>query len=215
MSPRTTLRLSIVATIVATLVAAGGSRESATDQEVPAKTAGATTTYGIDDTHSMALFRVQHMGAGAFWGMFNDLKGTVTYSPGTDLALDVTIDALSVDSNNAKLDQHLKSPDFFNVKEHPSMTFKSVSSKSSGENRFDVTGDLTIRGTTKRVTVPIVCLGVADLGMGSRAGFEAEFTINRSEYGVSYGAAKGAVSDATRVIVAIEGVSKRAESAAP
>ena len=178
-------------------------------QAAPAK-ASSASTYEIDDTHSMALFRVQHMGAGAFWGMFNDVKGTVTYAAGSELSFDVTIDAQSVDSNNAKLDQHLKSPDFFNTKEFPAMTFKRTSSKMVSEGKWEVTGDLTIRGKSKSVTVPIECLGEVDMGMGKRAGFEAEFTINRGDFGVNYGVEKGALSNATRVIVAIEGVANRA-----
>lgn len=177
--------------------------KQATSKPTPVAT---TNTYKIDDTHSMAIFRVKHMGAGAFWGMFNDLEGTVSYTPDTALALDVTIDITSVDSNNSKLDQHLKSPDFFNVKEFPTMTFKSESSKSLGNGSFDVTGSLTIRGVTKKVTVPVSYLGAADLGMGARAGFEAEFTINRADFGINYGVEKGSIGNATRVIVAIEGV---------
>ncbi len=165
-----------------------------------------SSSYKIDDTHSMALFRVQHMGAGAFWGMFNDLHGTVSYTPEATLTLDVTIDIASVDSNSDKLDQHLKSPDFFNAKEFPTMSFKSESSKPTGSGSFDVTGALTIRGVTKTITVPVAFLGAADRGMGARAGFEAEFTINRSDFGVTYGVEKGAIGNATRVIVAIEGV---------
>lgn len=189
----------------------GSEKAQATPPAAAASTTrAAAVSYTIDDTHSMAIFRVQHMGAGAFWGLFNNLSGTVNYTADSSIAIDVTIDTTSVDSNNAKLDQHLKSPDFFNVKEFPTMSFKSVSSKSLGDGRFEVTGDLTIRGVNKSMTVPVACLGVADLGMGARAGFEAEFMINRSDFGVHYGVEKGAVANATRVIVAMEGVSKPA-----
>ncbi len=197
-----------LATIAVPLVLVGLARAPQAAKPATAATPAAdSSTYRIDDTHSMAIFRVQHMGAGAFWGMFNDLDGTVTYTPDSSIALDVTIDTGSVDSNNPKLDQHLKSPDFFNAKEFPAMTFKSTSAKSLGGGKFDVTGDLTIRGVTKSVTVPVACLGSGDMGMGTRAGFEAEFTINRADYGVSYGVEKGAVANSTRIIVAIEGVS--------
>jgi len=163
-------------------------------------------TYGVDDVHSMALFRVQHLGAGQFWGMFNSLKGTATYEPGKSLAMDVSIDTTSVDSGNTKLDEHLSSPDFFDVKEFPSMTFKSVSSEMKSANLWHVTGDLTIRGMTRSVTVPVEVTGVSNTRMGARAGFEAVFNIKRSEYGVSYGVENGSLGDDTRVIVAIEGI---------
>lgn len=170
----------------------------------PAASAAGPVTYGVDDVHSMALFRVHHLGAGQFWGLFNDIKGTATYEPGKTLSMDVSIDTASVDSGNAKLDQHLASPDFFDAKEFPSMTFKSTSSELKSGNLWNVTGDLTIRGTTKRVTVPVEVTGVSNTRMGARAGFEAVFTIKRSEYGVSYGVENGSLGDDTRVIVAIE-----------
>lgn len=166
--------------------------------------AAGPVTYGVDDVHSMALFRVQHLGAGQFWGLFNDIKGTATYEPGKSLSLDVSIDTASVDSGNTKLDQHLASPDFFDAKEFPSMTFKSASSEMKSANLWHVTGDLTIRGTTKRVTVPVEVTGVSNTRMGARAGFEAVFNVKRSEYGVSYGVENGSLGDDTRVIVAIE-----------
>lgn len=198
------LLVALVATVSLMPLAAwqGSTNAPTTAPSAPAQ------TFDIDDTHSMALFRVRHMGAGAFWGLFNDLSGTVDFVPGASLALNVEIKTDSVDSNNEKLDRHLKSPDFFNTKEFPTMSFRSTGSKPDGENRFLVTGDLTMRGITKSITVPVECLGVADMGMGARGGFEATFDLKRSEFGVSYGAEKGAISDSTRVVVAIEGVAR-------
>ncbi|MFO0961503.1 MAG: YceI family protein [Phycisphaerales bacterium] len=164
-------------------------------------------TATIDDVHSMALFRVQHMGAGAFWGRFNDVSGTFTFTPGsTDgMLFDVTIKADSVDSGNNNLNTHLRSPDFFAAKDFPTLTFKSTGAKKTGENTFDLMGDLTIRGVTKPVTAKLEYVGMANMGMGVRAGFEATFTIKRSEFGVKYGVDKGAVGDDVRVIVGLEG----------
>lgn len=174
-------------------------------QEKPAAAEG-PTTYSIDDVHSMALFRVHHLGAGQFWGLFNSVKGTATYDAGKSLSLDVTIDAASIHSGNDKLDQHLMSPDFFDVKEFPSMTFKTLSSTHKGGSMWELSGDMTIRGKTQRVTVPVECTGVSTTRMGARAGFEATFTIKRSDYGVSYGVENGSVGDETRIVVSIEGV---------
>lgn len=206
----------ITMSLVACSVAAGASiatlrtdaHASAEQGKAPAAqsadTAAGPVTYGVDDVHSMALFRVHHLGAGQFWGLFNDIKGTATYEPGKSLSMDVSIVTASVDSGNTKLDQHLASPDFFDAKEFPSMTFKSASSELKSGSLWLVTGDLTIRGTTKRITVPVEATGVSNTRMGARAGFEAVFSIKRSEYGVSYGVENGSIGDDTRVIVAIE-----------
>lgn len=212
LSRRPVVTLSLMASAVAAGAAVASLRidayASSTQAPAPqvAEAASGPVTYGVDDVHSMAIFRVQHLGAGQFWGMFNSIKGTATYEPGKSLSMDVSIDTSSVDSGNAKLDEHLASPDFFDVKEFPSMTFKSVSSEMKSANLWHVTGDLTMRGTTRRVTVPVEVTGVSNTRMGARAGFEAVFNIKRSEYGVSYGVENGSLGDDTRVIVAIEGI---------
>jgi polyisoprenoid-binding protein YceI len=212
LSRRPVITLSLMASAVAAGAAIASLRTDAhaSGAQAPApqsaEAASGPVTYGVDDVHSMAIFRVQHLGAGQFWGMFNSIKGTATYEPGKSLAMDVSIDTSSVDSGNTKLDEHLSSPDFFDVKEFPSMTFKSVSSEMKSANLWHITGDLTMRGTTKSVTVPVEVTGVSNTRMGARAGFEAVFNIKRSEYGVSYGVENGSLGDDTRVIVAIEGI---------
>lgn len=212
LSRRPVITLSLMASAVAAGAAIASLRTDAhaSGAQAPApqsaEAASGPVTYGVDDVHSMAIFRVQHLGAGQFWGMFNSIKGTATYEPGKSLAMDVSIDTSSVDSGNTKLDEHLSSPDFFDVKEFPSMTFKSVSSEMKSANLWHVTGDLTMRGTTRSVTVPVEVTGVSNTRMGARAGFEAVFNIKRSEYGVSYGVENGSLGDDTRVIVAIEGI---------
>ena len=208
--PVVTLSLMASAALAGAAIASLRTDAQASAAQAPAaqgaEAATGPVTYGVDDVHSMALFRVHHLGAGQFWGVFNDIKGTATYEAGKSLSMDVSIDTASVDSGNGKLDEHLASPDFFDAKEFPTMTFKSVSSEMKSANLWHVTGDLTIRGTTKRVTVPVEVTGVSSTRMGARAGFEAVFSIKRSEYGVSYGVENGALGDDTRVIVAIEGI---------
>jgi len=172
-------------------------------------TATATETFKVDAVHSTALFRVHHLGAGRFWGRFNDLSGTITTGEGgTGLALDVTINTESVDTSNQKLDDHLRSPDFFNAKEFPTMTFKSTAVRPAGSGTFDVTGDLTIRGKTKSITARVEWTGTASMGMGKRCGFEARFTISRSEFEVMYGVENGMVGDEVDVIVGLEAVQR-------
>lgn len=189
------------------IVATGFSQQEPSGQSATdIKSTDTPTTFEVDDVHSMALFRVQHMGAGRFWGLFNDVSGTVQYSPEKSLSLNITIQTESVDSNNEQLDRHLKSPDFFNSVEFPQMTFVSVSAKLIENARFEVVGDLTIRGVKKRVTVPVECSSISKLGGAIRAGFEASFEIKRSDFGVSYGVEKKMLGDETRIIVSIEGI---------
>ncbi|MEP0842647.1 MAG: YceI family protein [Phycisphaerae bacterium] len=162
-------------------------------------------TYKIDSVHSTTVFRIKHSNVSYFWGRFNAISGTVAYSPSAPeaTAFDVTIRTDSIDTANPGRDNHLKGPDFFNAKQFPTMTFKSKSAKRTGESKVDVTGDLTIHGVTKEVTIPIVCTGSGKgRGGGALVGFETMFTINRSDYGMKY--MVGPLGDDVRVVVAIE-----------
>ncbi|MDA0802172.1 MAG: YceI family protein [Planctomycetota bacterium] len=161
-------------------------------------------TLSTDPVHSCALFRVRHMGAGYFWGRFNGVTGTVTQDGETSLAMDISISIESVDSGNDQLDAHLKSPDFFNGVEFPSMTFKSAASLYKGNGVFEVTGALTIKTVSKQITVSVESFGGSDFGRGFKSGYETAFTIKRSEFGVDYGVEKGVLGDEVRVVVAIE-----------
>ena len=162
-------------------------------------------TYDVDAVHSTALFRVQHAQAGQFWGRFNDVNGTVTYTPEKPehFAFDIDIDLESVDSGHDKLDQHLKSPDFFNAKEFEKMSFKSTECERLGQTVWDVTGDLTMNGVTKPVVAVVRFTGTGEV-MGRRAGFEAEFDLKRSDFNQMYGIEKGVLGDQVRVVVAME-----------
>jgi len=171
--------------------------------------------YTIDGVHSKALFRVQHLGAGRFWGRFNDVSGTVLFDRGVEIRMDVAIRTESVDSGNKDLNKHLMSPDFFNAKEPAcaTMTFKSSGCAMGDKGIYMVTGDLTIHGVTKQVTVPVEFTGAADMGQGARAGFETTFSIKRSEYGMNWGVEKGMLGDEVRITVALEGVEGEADPA--
>ena len=163
--------------------------------------------YTVDSVHSAAMFRVQHAQAGQFWGRFNDVNGVVTYTPDKEqhFSFDINVDLESVDSGHDKLDQHLKSPDFFNAKEFGKMTFKSTEVERLGQNVWDVAGDLTMNGVTKTVVAVVRFTGTGEV-MGRRAGFEAEFDIKRSDFGQNYGIEKGSLGDTTRIIVGLEAV---------
>jgi polyisoprenoid-binding protein YceI len=203
-------KICIASLVVATPLALLAAGSSSAPQETPAAaTIPATTnsrTWKVDDVHSMAMFRVQHMGAGMFWGRFDDVSGTVTTTgSGPDaIAFDITIDPASISSGNDKLNAHLKSPDFFSVKEFPSMTFKSTSAKRGADGMWDVTGDLTMHGVTKSIAAKIEVTGMAKGRSGDAAGFEATFVVDRSQFGMNYGVEKGAIGKDVRVIVGLE-----------
>lgn len=165
-------------------------------------------TFQIDAIHSKALFRVHHLGAGMFYGRFNDVTGTIHFDAASEAGpdFDVVVDVNSVDTGNEKLDGHLKSPDFFNAKEHPKLTFRSKSSKKVKDRIYEVTGDLTINGVTKPLTLQVEWTGSSDMGRGKRCGFETIFQIKRSDFGVKYGLDNGGLGDDVRVIVSLEGM---------
>ena len=173
--------------------------------------ASATTTvpdtiWKIDDTHSMGLFRVQHFGAGMFWGRFDGVTGTITTSgtPIENISFNVSIDTNSISSANKDLDSHLRSPDFFSVKEFPEMNFKSTSTKKLEGNMWEVAGTITIHGITKPHVVQMELTGQSESARGKKIGFEAVFTIDRSEFGMTYGIEKNAIGKSVRIIVALE-----------
>ncbi len=164
----------------------------------------AADSYKIDPVHSAVMFRVHHWGAGHTWGRFNKFEGTVSLDAAdpAKTTVNFTVDMESVDSNSADRDKHLKSPDFFNSKQFPTATFKSTSVKASGDN-LDVTGDLTIRGITKPVTIAMKKTGEGKDPKGTQlAGAEGTFTIKRSEFDVKFGIP--GVSDEVLMTIALE-----------
>ncbi len=178
-------------------------------QTVAKQTSTAATAWKIDDTHSMGLFRVQHFGAGMFWGRFDGVTGTITTSgtPMETLALNVVIDTNSVSSANKDLESHLRIPDFFSVKEFPEMSFVSTSAKKLEGSTWSVNGNFTLHGITKPITVNIELTGQSESARGNKIGFEAVFTIDRSEFGMTYGTEKNSIGKSVRIIVALEATS--------
>jgi polyisoprenoid-binding protein YceI len=153
----------------------------------PAKTG----TYTIDKAHSEATFQVRHL-VTKVRGRFPDFTGTVQYNAEQPEASSVTftIDAGSVDTNTADRDAHLRSEDFFHAEKHPQITFVSSKIVKKSDDDFDVQGTLTIRGVSKDITLPVTFLGGAkDPWGGSRIGFEAEYTLNRKDFGLMWNAA--------------------------
>ena len=173
--------------VASTLLVGAAVTQDTKPAQAPSAAAAGITVYTIDDVHSCALFRVKHAAASQFWGRFNDVAGTFTVADDPSrMAFSVEIKVDSVDTAEPKLDGHLKSPDFFNAAEFPTMKFTSKSAKkAAGENMFEVSGDLTMHGVTKPVTAMVELTGVSEM-MGGRAGIEAIFTVKRSEFGMTF-----------------------------
>ncbi|MBX3388562.1 MAG: YceI family protein [Phycisphaeraceae bacterium] len=162
--------------------------------------------YKVDPVHTSAVFGVKHNGVSNFYGRFNKTGGTFNVDPAdpSKSFIDITIETDSVDTANANRDKHLKSGDFFAVTEFPTMSFKSKSFKKTGDGTYDVTGDLTIRGKTTEVIVPVTDTGHGKARNGEVAGFETRFRINRSDYGVSFMVGPG-LSDEVSILFSAEG----------
>ncbi len=122
-----------------------------------APSAALASEWTIDPSHSTAQFSVRHMMMATVRGTFDKLTGTVNLDDKdpTKSTLEVKIDATSINTRDAKRDAHLKSPDFFDVANHPEITFKSTKIAKAGKDKFKVTGDLTMRGVTKPVTLDV------------------------------------------------------------
>lgn len=169
----------------------------------------AADTYKVDGAHSFVVFKVKHLNVGHAYGRFNQVEGSVVLDEAKpeSSTIHVTVKTDSVDTANAKRDAHLKGPDFFNVKEFPTIEFKSKSVKKNGED-YEATGDLTLHGVTKEQTVTFKKIGAGkDPWGGTRAGAEAHFTIKRSEFGMKF--MLEGVSDEVEITVAVEGVKEK------
>jgi polyisoprenoid-binding protein YceI len=146
----------------------------------------AIETYNIDPVHSSVGFSVRHF-LTKVPGIFTKFSGTITVDRDNleNSSVEATIDVGSVSTNNEKRDGHLKTPDFFDAANFSTITFKSTAWKKTGDNTFDVTGDLTIRGTTKPVVLKVDLLGFGPGMMGAQlSGWDASATINREDFGV-------------------------------
>ncbi len=165
----------------------------------------AAETYRIDPVHSSVVFRVKHSNVSYFHGRFNKIAGTFTFDPdAANLGFDVTIETDSIDSNNPGRDKHLKSPDFFNAVEFPTITFKSSKVKSTAPDHFEMIGTLNLHGVSLPITVALEHTGAGEVRGGYARGFEGVFTIKRSEFGMT-GYLDG-LGDEVRVTVSLEGI---------
>jgi polyisoprenoid-binding protein YceI len=173
-----------------------------------------TTVWQIDPVHTTVEFAVRHMMIATVRGHFSKVSGTVGFDPEADPSTwwtDITIDAASIDTREEQRDNHLRSPDFLDVANHPTITFKSkrVEVLSPDKRRFRVVGDLTIRGITREEVLEAEYLGrVKDPYGNERVGFSATTTINRKDYGANWNMVLEAggfiVGDELKVTIEVE-----------
>jgi len=175
-----------------------------------ALSAAATTVsaaeYQVDPAHTTVQFVIGHLGISQTVGRFNAFSGSynIDEQEPSKVSVEFKIDTTSIDSNHEKRDQHLRSPDFLDVKQFPEMHFKSTAYEGNGEQGV-LKGDLTLRGETRPVEFAIVKVGEGkDPWGGYRSGFNATATINRSDFGVTYFIP--GVTDETQIQLFVEGI---------
>jgi polyisoprenoid-binding protein YceI len=155
------------------------------------QTATAVSTLEIDRSHSDVTFQVRHL-LSKVRGRFNEFSGTIEFDESTprNSRVDVTIQAASIDTGEADRDRHLRSADFFDVEKYPTLRFVSTSVTPRDGHTYDVAGDLTIHGVTREVVLPAAYLGAASDPWGNtKSVFEAELTLNRKDFGLTWNAA--------------------------
>jgi polyisoprenoid-binding protein YceI len=165
--------------------------------------------FSVDPVHSSMFFRISHLGIAPFYGRFDKISGNFTWDQDNSAASSfaVEIDTASVNTNVAKRDDHLRSPDFFNAKEHPAITFKSTGLTKAGD-AWELAGDLTISGKTRPIKAALKFGGEKNVGKemgGIRAGFDISFAIKRTDFGVNYGVDAEMLGDDVQIMLGLEG----------
>jgi polyisoprenoid-binding protein YceI len=164
--------------------------------------------YTVDPTHTSVVFAVSHLGYSYTYGRFNKVAGNFTFDAASPASgqFSIDIDAASLDSNDQKRDQHLRSADFFNVRQFPAIQFRSTGVRQ-GENGVQLSGDFTMHGVTRQITIPLRVLGTGKGPTGdNRIGFLSQFSLKRSDFGMNN--MVGPIGDEVSVIVSFEGVER-------
>ncbi len=175
---------------------------------LPALALAEPVTYKVDADHSGVGFTIRHFVTNTP-GRFKDFTGTIVYDKDNPAGskVEFTVQAASIDTANDDRDKHLRSADFFDVEKFPTLTFTSTGVKGVDKDTLEVTGDLTMHGVTKRVTIPVELLGTAKTPNGEKAGFETSFTLNRKDYGIVWNRVMDAgpvLSEDVKVTISIE-----------
>lgn len=186
------------------LLALGGTVLSAT---------AATETYQFDPAHSSVAFSIRHFLA-QVPGQFAKVSGQIDLDPAdfTRSTVTATIDLASVSTQNENRDKHLRTPDFFDTATHPAATFKSSRWVRTGNDAYDVTGEFSLHGVTKELTLPVKYLGQAEGNRGATlTGWQATVTLKRSDFGL--GKPERSIGDEVTVVINVEARRQKPEAA--
>ena len=185
-----------LALVIGTLVCAGGSSASAADE------------YAYDLVHSSVSFKARHLDISWIHGRFNEVEGrfSLDREDPSKSKFELTIKTDSVDTANKARDEHLRQPDYFDTKQFPTIEFKSTSTKAI-KGGYEVTGDFTMHGTTKKVTLVLLGGKEHDFKGVKRVAFSTELSLKRSDYGFDKNAI-GPIGDEALILIDCEGVRK-------
>lgn len=168
-----------------------------------------TYVMDTDNAHAFIQFKIKHLGYSWLLGRFNTFTGSFDVDEANPAGgkVEVTINTNSVDTNHAKRDKHLRGADFFDVDQYPQAKFVSTDVAVTGDGAAKVTGDLTLKGVTKPVTLDVVHLGAGkDPWGGFRRGFEAKAEIALADYGIDFNL--GPAAKTAEIYISIEGIKK-------
>ena len=162
--------------------------------------------YQLDPAHTAVTFKISHLGLSWTYGRFNEVSGRFALDSAdpSRTSFELSMKPESVDTANSKRDEHLRGPDFFNVKQFPVMSFTSKSVKPI-QGGYEVTGDFTMHGATRSITFPLLGGRTAEFPPGvKRTGYSTEFKLKRSDFGMDK--MVGAIGDEIDVAISFEGV---------
>lgn len=166
----------------------------------------APLAFTLESPHTQIVFNVNHLGFSHSYGKFTGYSGTINFDPEApeSSSVDVSIDAKSVDLNNAKWNDHVKSADILDTEKFPTITFKSTKIEVTGEKTANITGDLTLHGVTKPVVLATVFNKLDKHPMNGHtvAGFSATARFKRSDFGVNYGLPN--IGDDVSIVIEVE-----------
>jgi polyisoprenoid-binding protein YceI len=168
-----------------------------------------TGTWTVDPAHSKVGFAVKHMGIATVRGVFGEFSGSLEV--GDEIKASGSVQAASVDTNEAQRDEHLRSPDFLNAQEHAELTFTSTAIEADGDDTFTATGDLTMNGVTREVQLKAEVQGVdTDPWGNERVGLEITGQLSRGDFGMTFNQALGSgnllVADKVKLALDISAV---------
>ncbi|HLW65026.1 MAG TPA: YceI family protein [Gemmataceae bacterium] len=171
--------------------------------------ARAADDYTIDPVHSGVYFKIQHLGLSNVFGRFNEFSGTFSVDPSdaSKCSFAMSIKTTSVDTGNAGRDKHLRSPDFFNDKQFPTIEFKSTAVKPVKDG-YEVTGNLTMHGETKPITFTLTGGKKAEMKGVTRTGFTTELVLKRTDFGVGANVPPATLGEEVQIAIGIEGTKK-------